>query len=79
MENFTNFGFLEYLRLLLPLLIFLFIWETTWKIIAMWKAARNNEMAWFICIALINTIGILPIVYIIMDRKKKKAVTLADN
>ena len=79
MENTTNLGFLEHLSWLLPLLIFLIIWELLWKIIAMWKAARNNEMAWFICIALINTLGILPIIYIIKDRKKKSSSALIDN
>ncbi len=79
MENTTDLGFLEHLRWLLPLLIFLVIWELLWEIIAMWKAARNNEMAWFICIALINTLGILPIVYIIKDRKKKNSSALIDN
>ncbi|WP_425568771.1 DUF5652 family protein [Ravibacter arvi] len=24
----------------------------------MWKTARNNQLGWFICIALINTVGI---------------------
>lgn len=51
-------------------LIIAFIWEATWKLIAMWKAGRNNHLAWFICIALINTVGILPIVYILMHRNK---------
>jgi hypothetical protein len=55
---------------LLPVILILVIWESVWKIIALWKSARNNHLAWFICIALINTIGILPIVYILMHRKK---------
>jgi hypothetical protein len=54
----------------MPLIIILIIWELVWKLIAMWKAGRNNHLVWFICIALINTIGILPIVYILMNRKK---------
>ena len=49
----------------------LIIWEALWKTIAMWKSARNNDLVWFICIALINTLGILPIIYILMDSKKK--------
>ena len=47
---------------LIPSLIILVIWETIWKLFAMWKAGRNNHLAWFICIALINTIGILPFI-----------------
>jgi len=46
------------------------IWEIVWKLIGLWKAARNNELGWFICIAVINSIGILPIIYILMNRKK---------
>jgi sorbitol-specific phosphotransferase system component IIC len=60
----------EMLTALTPLIIILFILEAIWKLIAMWKAARNNHLAWFICIALINTTGILPIVNILMHRKK---------
>lgn len=62
----------ETLAPLMPVIIILIIWEAIWKLIAMWKAGRNNHLAWFICIALINTVGILPIVYILMHRKKSE-------
>jgi hypothetical protein len=55
---------------LLPLIIFLAAWELVWKTIALWKSARSNQLAWFICIAVFNTAGILPIIYILMHRKK---------
>ncbi len=55
---------------LLPFIIILAIWEITWKLIAMWKAGRNNHLGWFIAIALINTAGILPIVYIMLNKDK---------
>jgi hypothetical protein len=55
---------------LISLAIVLIIWETVWKMIALWKSARNNHLAWFICIGIFNTIGILPIIYIILQRKK---------
>jgi len=48
------------------------IWEVVWKSIALWKAARNNHLGWFICIAVFNTVGILPIIYILTHRKEKK-------
>ena len=54
---------------LLPLVIILALWESVWKIIALWKSARNNHLAWYISIAIFNTAGILPIVYILMNRK----------
>jgi hypothetical protein len=56
---------------LIPVLIILSLWESVWKIIALWKSARNNHLAWFICIAIINTIGILPIIYIFTHKKKE--------
>lgn len=49
--------------LIIPI-IFLVIWEATWKAIALWRSARNNQMKWFVCIFIFNTIGILPIVYL---------------
>jgi sorbitol-specific phosphotransferase system component IIC len=66
----NNQNFSEMLAGIMPIIITLFIWDGIWKLIAMWKAGRNNHLAWFICIALINTIGILPIIYILMHRKK---------
>ncbi len=62
----------EALLCIMPVLLILAIWESVWKIIALWKSARNNHLAWFICIAVINTIGILPIIYIVMQNKKRK-------
>jgi hypothetical protein len=35
----------------------------------MWKSARNNQLAWFICLAIFNTAGILPIIYILCFQK----------
>ena len=64
-----NNSFLSEPVLIIALMIAV-MWESAWKIIAMWKAGRNNHLVWFICIALINTVGILPIVYILMHRKK---------
>jgi len=61
---------LETLTPYIPVIIALVIWELVWKLIAMWKAGRNNHLGWFICIALINTCGILPIVYILTNREK---------
>lgn len=53
------------------LLIVLLLWDTVWKAIAMWKAARNNHLAWYICLLIFNTVGILPILYILLKRKKE--------
>jgi len=55
---------------MLPLLVFCVVWDSTWKLIGLWRAGRNNDLVWFICIAIFNTLGILPIVYILLNKKK---------
>ena len=47
------------------------IWEMVWKGIALWRAGRNGHKVWFIAILILNTIGILPIVYIFGFSKKR--------
>ena len=55
--------------LIIPLLI---IWEMVWKGIALWRAGRNAHLAWFMCIFIFNTLGILPIIYIFGFSKKRE-------
>ena len=51
-------------------LIIIIIWDLIWKGIAMWKAGRNNQKKWFIVLLVLNTVGILPILYISFFQKK---------
>jgi len=53
-------------------LIPLVIWGITWKALALWKAARNRQLVWFILLFVINTAGVLPIIYIYYFQKEKK-------
>jgi Family of unknown function (DUF5652) len=54
-----------------PYIIYFIIWEMIWKVIAFWKAARHNQLYWYIAIAIFNTVGILPIVYILFFQQDK--------
>ncbi|MDP2672721.1 MAG: DUF5652 family protein [Nanoarchaeota archaeon] len=54
------------------LFIIIFVWIIVWKLLALWKYARNNHIAWFLIIAVINTIGILEILYIYVFSKLGK-------
>ena len=52
------------------------VWSAIWKLFAMWKSARRNSPVWFVLLFLINTIGILDILYIYVFSeigKRKKA------
>lgn len=57
------------LVLVVSLIILAAIWDGIWKLFALWKSARNNQLPWFICLAIFNTIGILPILYILLWQK----------
>ncbi|MBU2496455.1 MAG: hypothetical protein KJ767_00145 [Nanoarchaeota archaeon] len=58
--------------LLIPwVLAVIVIWEAVWKGIALWYSARAKHLVWFICILIFNTIGILPIVYLLFFKKTK--------
>ncbi len=51
--------------------LLLIIWSVAWKGVALWKAARNNDKAWFIVLLVLNTAGILEIFYIFFFSNKK--------
>ncbi len=53
-------------------LIPLAVWDFVWKGIALWKAGRNSQMNWFVAIFLLNTLGILPIIYLKFYQKKRR-------
>lgn len=55
----------------LLLLVIVGIWDGVWKLISMWKAAQKKSIAWFIILAIFNTAGILPILYIYVFSKMK--------
>lgn len=55
-----------------PFFYIIVIWSLIWKGIALWHAARNEQRAWFIALLLINTIGILEIIYLLFFRKGRR-------
>jgi hypothetical protein len=59
---------------LIPVICILSVWDAVWKAIAMWKSARNNDLAWFVCIAIFNTVGILPIIYILTHKPRTEKI-----
>jgi hypothetical protein len=64
LELFTN-------PIIITLIVIVAIWDAIWKLIGLWKSARNNDLVWFVCIAIFNTVGILPIIYILSKKKKE--------
>lgn len=65
--NFTT----EMSSLQLLLVSITVIWSFAWKGFALWKAARNDQSVWFVALLVINTVGILEIVYISFFQRKQ--------
>ncbi len=45
---------------------------TVLKAFALWYAARNHQVLWFVAILVLNTLGILEIIYLATFRKDKQ-------
>lgn len=52
-------------------LILLSIWALAIKGIALWTAARRKEKGWFIALLIINTLGILEVIYLLITKQEK--------
>lgn len=53
------------------LIFLLIVWSGVWKAIALWRAARNNHLGWFVALCIVNTCGILEILYIFIWGKRQ--------
>ncbi|MBI2626861.1 MAG: hypothetical protein HYW77_01315 [Parcubacteria group bacterium] len=52
--------------------VVLVVWSLIWKGMALWKAARAGHKGWFVALLVINTLGILDILYIYIFSKRSK-------
>lgn len=58
-----------------PILIYLvFLWSIVWKGFALWRGAKYNQRNWFIAILVLNTAGILEIVYLFYFCKQRLTI-----
>lgn len=53
-------------------IVVLSLWSLFWKGWALWTAAKNEEKLWFVVLLVINTLGVLEIVYLFALGKGKK-------
>ncbi len=55
------------------LLALIVIWSIIWKGLALWKSAREGSRVWFVVLLIVNTVGILDILYLYVFSKKSIA------
>ena len=48
----------------------LMAWSLFWKGLALWRSARLGSKKWFVVLLVLNTVGILEILYIYVFSKK---------
>jgi len=53
------------------LLLALYIWSLITKGIALWRAVNLKQRNWFIAILVLNTLGVLDLVYLFRFAEKK--------
>jgi hypothetical protein len=46
--------------------------ELVLKGFALWKSARKSQNVWFIALLVVNSLGILPIIYLVLNRENKE-------
>jgi hypothetical protein len=74
-DNIMDEKFALFTGVWLIVFILIMIWSAVWKAMAMWRAARNGHSGWYIVLLLLNTVGILDIIYYfaVGDQTNKKS------
>jgi hypothetical protein len=57
-----------YFWCLLPFALF----DLILKGISLWKTAKAGQKGWFVALLIINSVGILPLIYLVFFQKKVK-------
>ena len=57
------------------LIYILYVWSLFWKGVALWKAAHFKQRNWFVVMLVLNTFGLLEILYLLRFAKKRLTMT----
>ena len=72
-NHWVGSGAAPWIHALAPILPFLLLWEGFWKGLALWHSARRGQPWWFVILLVVNTVGILAIVYLFAVAKLKRS------
>lgn len=61
------------MSIFIPIILVVALWSIVLKGYSLWYAARGGQKGWFIALLVINTVGILEIIYLIWFRPKSSA------
>lgn len=55
------------------------VWGLIWKAFALYRAGSNRSPGWFVALLLLNTVGILEMLYLFVFGKKKRPSAQIDQ
>jgi hypothetical protein len=70
MNTITDQGLLVEEPWLAPLILAYLAWTLVWKGLALYRAGANRSVAWFVVLLLVNTLGIVEILYLFVFSKR---------
>ena len=62
-----------------PLFLVLIIWSLIWKGLALWRAAKRNDKAWYVIMLLVNLAGLIEIIYLLTTNPKKDKSIISND
>ncbi len=57
---------------MITLFVLMLLWSLAWKGVALWKSARLHHKWWFVALLLVNSIGLLEIIYIFLIARREE-------
>ncbi len=54
-------------------------WTVLWQGLGLWQAAKNRQKGWFIALLVLNTLGLLPIIYLLWFRGRHERRTVPEE
>ncbi len=64
-------GIASVIHVFVPLILALALWTIFWKGLALWHSGRRGQSWWFVIMLIVNTIGLLEIIYLFGVAKLK--------
>jgi methionyl-tRNA synthetase len=65
------YGAPSWMQMFAPWFLLIVLWSIFWKGLALWHSGRRGQPWWFVIILVVNTVGLLEIVYLFLVLKLK--------
>jgi hypothetical protein len=66
-----SYGAPTWIHAFAPILVLIVLWGVFWKGLALWHSGRRGQPWWFVILLVVNTLGILEIIYLFAVAKLK--------